>query len=99
LTPARPPHGWPRPAGWSLAKREEDPPPASCRSGVTALASRKPGHGRDGLRELVAETTADELMMFGTALYDTEARLRSYEIVAEIAKEPIALPLTVLSSS
>jgi luciferase family oxidoreductase group 1 len=42
---------------------------------------------RDGLRELVAETKADELMFFGTAVYNTEARLRSYEILAEIAKE------------
>jgi luciferase family oxidoreductase group 1 len=40
---------------------------------------------RDGLRELLAETAADELMFFST-LYDDKDRLRSYEILAEIAK-------------
>jgi luciferase family oxidoreductase group 1 len=41
---------------------------------------------RKGLRELLAEAAADELMFF-SAVYDNEHRLRSYEILAEIAKE------------
>jgi luciferase family oxidoreductase group 1 len=41
---------------------------------------------RDGLRALVAETGADELMIFGT-IYDTEDRNRSYEAMAAIARE------------
>jgi luciferase family oxidoreductase group 1 len=40
---------------------------------------------RAGLRALIAESGVDELMFFGT-VYDTEARLRSYEMLAEIAK-------------
>jgi luciferase family oxidoreductase group 1 len=41
---------------------------------------------RESLRALLAETAADELMFFST-VYDDEDRLRSYEILAEIAKE------------
>ena len=40
---------------------------------------------REGLRVLIAEALVDELMFFST-VYDTEARLRSYEMLAEIAK-------------
>jgi luciferase family oxidoreductase group 1 len=38
---------------------------------------------RHGLRGLINESAADEIMVF-SMIYDTEARLRSYEIVAEI---------------
>ena len=41
---------------------------------------------REGLRELISEMGADELMFFST-VYDNEDRLRSYKILAEIAKE------------
>jgi luciferase family oxidoreductase group 1 len=41
---------------------------------------------REGLRELLAETAADELMFF-SSLYDIKDRFRSYEMLAEIAKE------------
>ncbi len=39
---------------------------------------------RKGLRDFVAETGADELIV-AAAIYDHQARLRSYEILAEIA--------------
>jgi luciferase family oxidoreductase group 1 len=44
-----------------------------------------PATVREGLRVLMAEALVDELMFFGT-VHDTEARLRSYEMLAEIAK-------------
>lgn len=41
---------------------------------------------REGLRRLLAEAAPDEIMIFST-VYDTEARLRSHEILAEVARE------------
>ena len=41
---------------------------------------------REGLRQVLAETGADELMVVG-AIHDDAARLRSYEIAAEAHAE------------
>lgn len=40
---------------------------------------------REGLRRFIADTQADELMV-ASAIHDHTARLRSYEILAEVAK-------------
>jgi luciferase family oxidoreductase group 1 len=44
---------------------------------------------RAGLERFVAETDADELII-ATAIYDHQARLRSYELLSELAGEPQA---------
>lgn len=41
---------------------------------------------REGLARLIEKTGADELMV-ASAIYDHGARLRSYEILAEVWKE------------
>jgi luciferase family oxidoreductase group 1 len=46
---------------------------------------------RAGLDQIVALTGADELMVV-TAVYDHEARLRSYEILADVADLTVASP-------
>ena len=73
----------PRPdveADWSDADREV----------VNALRRRAQVGSRatirEGLGRLVAEVAPDEIMIFST-VHGTEARRRSYEILAEIAKE------------
>ena len=40
---------------------------------------------RRGLEAFIAETGADELMV-ASAIYDHQARLRSYEILAEVRR-------------
>jgi alkanesulfonate monooxygenase SsuD/methylene tetrahydromethanopterin reductase-like flavin-dependent oxidoreductase (luciferase family) len=45
----------------------------------------------DGLRELLTATKADELMVVSN-IYDHARRVRSYEIVAEVARSERALP-------
>jgi alkanesulfonate monooxygenase SsuD/methylene tetrahydromethanopterin reductase-like flavin-dependent oxidoreductase (luciferase family) len=40
---------------------------------------------RAGLADFIAQTEADEVMA-GAMIYDHKARLRSYEILAEVAK-------------
>jgi luciferase family oxidoreductase group 1 len=50
----------------------------------TAIGS--PATVRDKLREFIAETRADELMIAG-AMHDHRARLHSYEIVARVREE------------
>ena len=40
---------------------------------------------REGLRQLVAATQADELMVVSN-IYDHDKRVRSYEIVAEVTR-------------
>jgi luciferase family oxidoreductase group 1 len=52
---------------------------------------------RAGLQEFVDLTAADELMV-ASAIYDQEARVRSYEIVAEVAEEISAAPPASSSS-
>jgi hypothetical protein len=41
---------------------------------------------KSGLEKLLAETDADELML-NSMIFDHAARLRAYEIVAEVWKE------------
>lgn len=43
-----------------------------------------PATVRDGLRKFIAQTGVDEVIA-ATMLYDHAARLRSYELLAEIA--------------
>jgi alkanesulfonate monooxygenase SsuD/methylene tetrahydromethanopterin reductase-like flavin-dependent oxidoreductase (luciferase family) len=43
---------------------------------------------REGLRRFVDETAADELMVTAQ-IFDHGARLRSYEILADVITEPI----------
>ena len=44
---------------------------------------------RNGLEKVLGETNADELMI-NAMIYDHEARLRSYEIVANVWKEKVS---------
>ncbi|HAQ01156.1 MAG TPA: alkane 1-monooxygenase, partial [Rhodospirillum rubrum] len=39
---------------------------------------------REGIKALIAETAADELIIVSD-IYDHEARLRSFELIAEVA--------------
>jgi alkanesulfonate monooxygenase SsuD/methylene tetrahydromethanopterin reductase-like flavin-dependent oxidoreductase (luciferase family) len=50
---------------------------------LTCTAVGSPGTVREKLREFIAETRADELMIAG-AMYDHRARLHSYEIAAQV---------------
>jgi alkanesulfonate monooxygenase SsuD/methylene tetrahydromethanopterin reductase-like flavin-dependent oxidoreductase (luciferase family) len=52
---------------------------------------------RAGLQGFVDLTAADELMV-ASAIYDQEARVRSYEIVAEVA-EDVVVPGTPSSEA
>jgi luciferase family oxidoreductase group 1 len=54
------------------------------RFGAAVVGSRE--RVREGLELFLAETQVDELMIV-TAVYDHAARLRSYEMVAEMARE------------
>ncbi|HUR99131.1 MAG TPA: LLM class flavin-dependent oxidoreductase [Pyrinomonadaceae bacterium] len=49
---------------------------------------------KNGLEKLLAETNADELML-NAMIFDHTARLRSYEIVAEVWKENLSLRTAV----
>jgi alkanesulfonate monooxygenase SsuD/methylene tetrahydromethanopterin reductase-like flavin-dependent oxidoreductase (luciferase family) len=51
-----------------------------------------PSRVRDGLERLVEVTKADELMVV-CGLYDHEARKRSYEILAEVARSMESVPV------
>ena len=53
---------------------------------------------RAGLQEFVDLTAADELMV-ASAIYDQEARVRSYEIVAEVAADVSAAPASSSSEA
>ena len=50
----------------------------------TAIGS--PSTVRDKLREFIADTRADELMIAG-AMHDHSARMHSYEIAARVREE------------
>jgi alkanesulfonate monooxygenase SsuD/methylene tetrahydromethanopterin reductase-like flavin-dependent oxidoreductase (luciferase family) len=50
---------------------------------------------RTGLRNFLKATEADELMVV-SAIYDPAARLQSYEILADVARElPVDVPRTM----
>jgi luciferase family oxidoreductase group 1 len=53
-----------------------------------------PATVRRGLEEFVARTGADELML-ASQIYDHEARLRSYELAAEISVAAVSPPPTL----
>jgi luciferase family oxidoreductase group 1 len=53
---------------------------------MTCSAIGSPATVRERLREFIRETRADELMIAG-AMYDHRARLRSYEIAAQVRGE------------
>ena len=53
---------------------------------------------RTGLENLIAQTQADELMVV-SAIYDHAARLRSYEILAEVAGQTAAAPTPEAASA
>ena len=53
---------------------------------MTCTAIGSPATVRERLREFIRETRADELMIAG-AMYDHRARLRSYEIAAQVRDE------------
>ena len=52
----------------------------------TAIGS--PGKVRDAMRAFVERTGADELMV-ASQIFDHRARLRSYEIAAEVARSSL----------
>ena len=45
-----------------------------------------PATGKSGLERILAETNADELML-NAMIFDHAARLRSYEIAADVKKQ------------